>query len=452
MTKKIPFNKDTPEVELVRTIIFFDFRQLKPPIPLRHLYSLILSILLFCQLNAQKNYKQGLVVLSNGDTLHGWIDYRNWKVNPKAITFKKDSLSEDFQKFTTNDITLFKVTGFDIYIKAIVKKDMLPVELSALTMLPHDTTITDTVFLRTVVTGKVLNLYELVDFKPRYYIQDDSKEYVELIYKRYLDETNISLITQNIYRNQLNKYAADQKADEKLIRKIVRIGYKEQDIAPVVIALNKISGGVAYTSDYNKKSYISLFAGAGSMYTKLKFSGDNNGLSGMDFKSKVVPVITAGLDIFALRNLRDLALRLQVSYNSTEYKASKVTTSAFPTIPGDTLEYDIKQNNFTPSIGLIYNFIRKESFRYYLGAQLGLTLSSYPTNRLTKFSYTGKSATDNYLDYEKHWVTVNIQTGAVINNKLEVGLTGNIAGSFVNYSYFSGRPSMYSLWVGYHFK
>jgi hypothetical protein len=56
------------------------------------------------------------------------------------------------------------------------------------------------------------------------------------------------------------------------------------------------------------------------------------------------------------------------------------------------------------------------------------------------------------LDFEKRWAIVNIQTGAVINKKLEIGLTANIAGSFVNYSYLSGKPSMYALWVGYHFK
>jgi len=419
---------------------------------LKYLYLLALAALLTCQLNAQKNYKQGLVVLLNGDTLHGWIDYRNWKVNPESIAFKKDSLSEDFQKFTTEDLTMFQITGFDRYIKAIVKKDMLPVELAALTSLPPDSTITDTVFLRTIVTGKVLSLYELVDFKPHYYIQDNSREYIELIYKRYLDEYNTGLITSTLYRNQLGKYATDQKADEKLVRKIARIAYNEQEIAPVVAALNKISGEVVYTSDYNKKSYVSFFAGAGGMYTKLKFSGQNETLSGMDFKGKIVPVITAGMDIFALRNLRDLALRIQISYSSTEYKASKTMTSAFPTIPGDTLEYDIKQNNFAPSVGLLYNFIRKENFRYYVGAQLGLTISSYPTNRLTRFAYNGKSITDNYLDYEKHWTMVTIQTGAVINSKLEIGLTGNIAGSFVNYSYISGKPSMYTLWVGYHFK
>ena len=419
---------------------------------MKHLYCLIPLALLFCQLNAQKNYKQGLVVLSKGDTLHGWIDYRNWKVNPESINFKKDSLSEDVRKFTPEDITLFQITGFDIYIRAIVKKDMLPVEISALTSLPPDSTITDTVFLRTIVTGKVLSLYELIDFKPHYYIQDNSKEYIELTYKRYLAEDNTGLITSNLYRNQLGKYATDQKADEKLVRKIGRIAYNEQDIAPVVTALNKISGEVAYTSDYKKKSYVSFFAGAGGMYTKLKFSGEPSTLSGMDFKSKIVPVITAGMDVFALRNLRDLALRIQISYSPTEYKANKISTSAFPTIPGDTLEYDIKQNNFTPSVGLIYNLIRKENFRYYLGAQLGYTISSYPTNRLTAYRFSGKSVTDNYLDYEKHWANVTIQTGAVISKKLEIGLTGNIAGSFVNFSGFSGKPTLYSLWAGYHFK
>ncbi len=51
-------------------------------------------MLIFAHANAQKNLRKGLVVLKSGDTLQGWIDYRNWHTTPRVINFKKDSLSE----------------------------------------------------------------------------------------------------------------------------------------------------------------------------------------------------------------------------------------------------------------------------------------------------------------------------------------------------------------------
>ena len=405
-------------------------------------------LLLFYTANAQKNYKQGLVVLSNGDTVRGWIDYRNWKINPRVINFKKDSLSDDQKKYTINDLLSFQVTGLDAYRRAVVKKDMLPVDVASIGSL-RDSSLTDTVFLRTIVQGKVLSLYELYDFKPHYYIQDDGVAYRELVYKRYLVENSTDIITSNIYRNQLTKYAFDQHAGDKLMRKIEHADYNEHSLGPIASALNKLAGDVSYVSDYNKKTDVSFFAGAAAMYTDVKFSGQSV-LSDMAFDSKVVPTITAGVDVFAVRNLKDLVLRLEVSYSAIKFSGTKLQSGNLVT--KDTVGYVIKQNNITPSVSVLYNLIRKENFRYYIGAQVGYNISSYPINRLTVYRYTGNYEADKYFDFEKGWISIHVKTGTVINRRWEVGLTGLIGGGFLNYSGLGSRPAFYTLWVGYHFK
>lgn len=405
-------------------------------------------LLLFYTANAQKNYKQGLVVLSNGDTVRGWIDYRNWKVNPHVISFKKDSLSDEHKKYTTDELTSFQVTGFDVYRRAVVKKDILPVEVASLTTLT-DSTVTDTVFLRTIVQGKVVSLFELYDFKAHYYIQDDGAEYKELVYKRYLLDNNIDIITSNIYRNQLTKYALDQHAGDKLMRKIEHAEYNEHSLGPVVSALNKLSGDVSYVSDYNKKTDVSFFAGAGAMYADVKFVGGSV-MDDMEFDSKVVPAFTAGIDVFAIRNLKDLVLRFEVSYSAIKFSGTKLQPGVL--VAKDTVGYVIKQNNITPSVSLLYNLIRKEKFRYYIGAQVGYSFSMYPANRLTMYRYTGNYEKDDYYEFEKGWININARTGAVINRRWEIGLTGLIGGGFLYYGNLGSRPRYYTLWVGYHFK
>ena len=37
---------------------------------------------------SQSNYYEGYVVKNNGDTLKGYIDYRNWEYSPVSFNFK----------------------------------------------------------------------------------------------------------------------------------------------------------------------------------------------------------------------------------------------------------------------------------------------------------------------------------------------------------------------------
>src|SRR6478609_5778328 len=76
---------------------------------------------------AQKNFVQGLVVLNNGDTLRGQIDYRNWEVNPLNIQFQDNG---GIKKFSPEDLAGFEIQNEDIYISRTITKDMRPVNFT----------------------------------------------------------------------------------------------------------------------------------------------------------------------------------------------------------------------------------------------------------------------------------------------------------------------------------
>jgi len=57
---------------------------------------------------SQENYLPGYLLPSNGDTLAGFIDYRNWDKNPEKIFFK-ENLSDNKSDYSPNDIRGFKV-------------------------------------------------------------------------------------------------------------------------------------------------------------------------------------------------------------------------------------------------------------------------------------------------------------------------------------------------------
>ena len=67
---------------------------------------LLFPILTFCQTNFYKGY----VIKNNGDTLKGYIDYREWVYSPKKITFKNNNVVDSF---TPDDIKGFEIKGFE---------------------------------------------------------------------------------------------------------------------------------------------------------------------------------------------------------------------------------------------------------------------------------------------------------------------------------------------------
>ncbi|AEW02212.1 hypothetical protein Niako_5983 [Niastella koreensis GR20-10] len=426
--------------------------------------ALICLLGLCLQVTAQKNYQKGQVVLTNRDTLKGWIDYRNWHINPTSIRFKQDSLADGARQFTTNDISFFQVAG-DKYLKAFITKDMLPVDVNSLAADSTEMQQTETAFLRVLVEGPVLNLYEVYDFKPHYYIQDSTKSYHELTNKITLgvehplgDEHNpvgdehIKMHVHDYYHGELMAYLLLQpKYDKKLARQIQTIGYTEKELGKVVAALNGVTGqNVPYVSN-NRKKALSFYAGAGAIYSTLTFSGDNVYLKGMDFGWNTGPAIMAGVELFSDRSFRELSFRLEVAYSSISYKADNLLTRN--SVGSDTIHYELKQRNITPSLIVLYHIIRREKFRYYIGAQFAYNLSSYPTNALTAtHSYTTiVSKNDSYLSFDKNWPIVNIKTGAIINRRWDVGITGSLWGRNLNTSTMHNNVKQYALWLGYHF-
>src|SRR5689334_16185743 len=77
--------------------------------------ALFCAVLLPALSFAQSNYKPGYVVNTKGDTLRGYINYREWGVNPDAIEFKSSLSDKDSKTFTPSDISCFNITGLDAY-------------------------------------------------------------------------------------------------------------------------------------------------------------------------------------------------------------------------------------------------------------------------------------------------------------------------------------------------
>ena len=115
--------------------------------------SLIIACILIFKISyGQENIKPAYVIDLKGDTLKGFIDYRNWEQNPKRITFRTTSGGENIY-YTPLDIKKFSVVD-EVYESGVVKVDESSTQIDLLSNTAEITYKLDTIFLQTLFTGE----------------------------------------------------------------------------------------------------------------------------------------------------------------------------------------------------------------------------------------------------------------------------------------------------------
>ena len=159
----------------------------------------------FCQ----ENYLPGYIIRLNGDTIKGFIDYRNWETNPDKISFK-EKLSSDKAVYTANDIMQFNVKD-ESYESALIETEVSPEKLNELETNNTLNFESEVAFLQTMIKGsKSLYYYKSKMGKDQFYIKHDTG-YELLTYKKYLVSQNGgSAVAENKkYLGQLSLYLSD---------------------------------------------------------------------------------------------------------------------------------------------------------------------------------------------------------------------------------------------------
>jgi len=145
--------------------------------------ALLLLILCPLLLQAQANFKPGYVITATGDSLPGFIDYREWAQAPVAISFKAAETDATATEFTAATCRYFEINGLDAYQQYAGPITMDVVELNNLINGASSQTITDTVFLRINLKGKYINLLSYTDkVKSRMFVQEKGSAPQELTF------------------------------------------------------------------------------------------------------------------------------------------------------------------------------------------------------------------------------------------------------------------------------
>ena len=143
----------------------------------------LLSVMICGVLFSQSNFLPAYLIDNKGDTLHGFIDYRNWATNPSRISFRED-LNSPVKSLTPLDVKEFGVDN-EIYVGVIVEAEMSSVDLNRVSDNPAFNIVRDTLFLQAIFRGDIGLYYRRnADNIVNLYIKQDG-EYVLLRYKKY---------------------------------------------------------------------------------------------------------------------------------------------------------------------------------------------------------------------------------------------------------------------------
>jgi len=396
---------------------------------------------------AQSNYKPGYVVKNSGDTVKGYINYREWDQSPQKIEFKNQLQSKEVINFTPGETKSFTIDGLENYISYIGPISM---DKSSFPDLPSEldtTKMVDTVYLRVIATGPNVSLFINRDkIKTRFFYKEDGSPLQELVYHQYyLDGQNVHEV--KTYAGQLiillHKYRQGDESDEE---RIWTSRFTEFELGKAINIINNVNN-LPQKIKGNNSSGTRFFVALGANYSKLKFEGDNSFSTPSSNKSSISPYLGAGIDVFNNPNVQKIVFRAEVFF----FRTSGNITSMVPLggVLYDRQNYQMEQYTGTISPQIIYNLYNSNLFKFYLSIGVGLNFSIYPTNKITMVeeNYTSNKA----YDLKPYWTSFPLQAGALINKKIEVFFMYLKNTAFTDYISYSISSDSFNAGLRYHF-
>lgn len=364
--------------------------------------------LLASTLSAQSNFVAGAITKTNGETITGQIDYREWMTNPQQIKFRASADSEA-ETFSLNDLSEFKINHKnEIYQRAIVDVNNEPVELNNLVEFSFSEKINrhvpldrDTVFLLVLAKGR-LNLYMLNDerSKKHFFIQKDGGNIEELIYRRLkiLEPAKggrgllIPKIKEiNDYKNQL--ILAMQECPS-LNNSIERVFYS-YSILNIVKQYNQCVGQSSYIRprDRAKHSFYT-FAGGGRSFVTFK---DYYNPSPLSMSTSFTPTAGLGFELGLLRTNNRLSIGLEASFIRTQLEFSGLADNLDGTFKNVDYKIDVPAVRFN---ALVKYVVYQREVQPYLKAGLGFS-AFFNTKHTRTVSDSSHAPTVTESDLEK---------------------------------------------------
>lgn len=395
---------------------------------------------------AQSNYHEGYILKNNGDTLKGYINYREWPQSPRSVDFKINKDDKEALQFKPQTIKEFQITGLDTY---IAYTGIISMDRTNFPDVPDglDTAKkTDTIFLKQVVTGRFLTLFHHNDeIKTRFFIAETNDRPVELIYHEYTNDQK-QVVNSPTYRGQLllyiNKYIP---GNNKLISGIKLMEYRQSDLESIVDKINNNGNPV------KKKSVSRFFAGIGLNNTVTEVNSVMYSRIPQNYTT-ISPKINAGIDMFDNPNVQRFVFRIEFSFSyvTPQYKYPLV---AMGINTNQIYEFNQYTASITPQI--LFNVYNKDSFKVFIGGGWAFNLSAYSNNKFTIISadpnIVNAYTVQKPYTLESYWSNFPLEAGVTLNKKIELCFTYTGYAAYTKYTGFYASNQTTSLGLKYLF-
>jgi hypothetical protein len=422
---------------------------------MKHAYKLLLLFFLSPLFSfSQTNYKPGYVVKLGGDTLHGFIDYKEWGNNPKAINFKYSTDKGAAMSFSTTDAQAFGVTGLEHYRRFVLPISQDEVEVSKLPKALDTTSTIGTVFLKVVTDGKNLTMFNYTDgIKSRFYILEKSgSQPQELIYHAYYSSEESAYVKYvTTYRGQLEDMAQRYAVKtSQLDQKVLEAKYTESDLKKIVRMIN---GPSSQQSPDQSLGGSRWFVGLGVNASSLKYKnipGTPSQPTTTISSSSIFPQLSAGIDFFPNKSVQQLIIRLEFSFTTNSYNLSGANPQSTPSSQ-TILNFKQYDPSFAPQI--IFNAYNTPQLKVFAGVGAAFNFSAY--NSYQSITRYGGSIPDNVQDnspaFSKFWISIPIKAGITINNNIEISVCYMPSSSLTSDNIASANVTSFQAGVSYLF-
>lgn len=414
------------------------------------------AILIFQISFSQQNYLPGYIISPERDTISGFIDYKNWNINPNKIKFKikKDSAPIFYNP---NSIIEFGVKD-EIYVSAIVNTETSPIQTNRLQEYSKLNLKLDTIFIQTLFKGsKSLYFYKSNKGKDNFYLKR-GPDFELLIYKKYTltfkDKLGFkaSILKENKkFKGQLAHYFDDCSTIQS---KLKTTEYTQNSLEKLFkYYYNCSQKNIQFQKNKEKTVFeIGILAGVSS--SKLEFKGDN-----FDYltnaKLNQSKTLTAGIfmNVFFSRNRKKWSVNNEIVYSSSTFEGKH---ESFRNETGEVkttteLGYTyLKLNNLLR----YYIPLNQKSLRLFIngGISNGLAFSekNYKKQEIIFFGNERKKegkALDKTRKYEQSYLLgIGLKHNKIsLETRLEKG------NGMSEYARLSSPTTRFNIYLGYRF-
>jgi len=371
---------------------------------------------------AQSNYQKGFIITDN-DTIQGYINVREWERSPTAIDFRK-TVDGPTQIFTTRQLQYFKAPGFCSYQRFVVSISMNEVTLNRNLRAARNPNISDTVLLKVLSDGDKVKLFLYRDqLKPRFYYLMPGQTIPEELYYDVFRNGGLVSVREG-YKNQLMQCARNNQAlSKKLETKIKHAGYSEAYLIDIVQKINgNESRDTSPEEPVVEKQSTGFFIGAGVNRNVLILGSGVSGISLNTVKKTTYnPYVFAGYDIALRPQTGRLFFRVDMLFSKASLQST--ATSKRLSVPA-VINYSFTQTTTSLGLNLLYNFYSMPNLKIRGGAGLRANAAWYKNSRYTfTTGYPGsRSVQGSEPAMSKFWLSIPIRVSCLLHKHYEIGV------------------------------